>query len=240
MHILPAIDLIDGQCVRLEKGDYARSTVYARDPLDMAKRFEDAGLRRLHLVDLDGAKAGRIVQHRVLERICTRTSLRVDFGGGLRQDEDLRIAFECGAAQVTGGSVAVKRPATFVGWLEQYGPQRIILGADVQDGHIAVSGWQEQSEIELFHFLEKYMALGIQEVVCTDISRDGMLGGPATALYQQILARFPGLKLIASGGISSLDDVLRLREAGLHAAIVGKAIYEGRISLADLAALGEA
>lgn len=234
MHIIPAIDLIDGKCVRLTEGDYARKKVYNEDPLEVALEFEAHGIRRLHLVDLDGARARHIVNHRVLHRIATHTSLHIDFGGGLKSDEDLRIAFENGARQVTGGTVVVKNPERFLGWLGQYGPERIILGADAKDGKIAVSGWQEQSGLELFAFLEEYIQKGIHYSICTDISKDGRLEGTALDLYKDIMARFPGLKLIASGGISSLDELEKLREAGCYGAIVGKALYEGLIRLEDL------
>lgn len=234
MHLIPAIDLIDGKCVRLTEGDYSRKKVYNEDPLEVAKAFEAHGIRRLHLVDLDGARARHIVNHKVLERIATQTSLWIDFGGGLKSDEDLRIAFENGARQVTGGTVAVKNPQLFLGWLKQYGPERIILGADVKEGMIAVSGWQEQSGLELFAFLEDYIQKGVQYSICTDISRDGRLEGAALGLYQDIIARFPELKLIASGGVTSISELERLRAAGCYGAIVGKAIYEGKIRLEEV------
>ncbi|HNZ80337.1 MAG: 1-(5-phosphoribosyl)-5-[(5-phosphoribosylamino)methylideneamino]imidazole-4-carboxamide isomerase [Bacteroidales bacterium] len=234
MEIVPAIDLIDGKCVRLSQGDYGRRKVYSDSPLEVAKSFEAAGIRRLHLVDLDGAKAQHIVHHRILEQITSHTSLIVDFGGGLKTDEDLRIAFESGAQMVTGGSIAVKSPEAFENWINTYGPERIILGADVSEGKIAVSGWTERSELDLWSFLENYVQKGINKVICTDISRDGMLRGPALELYTQILAKYPELHLIASGGVSSLKDLDDLKAAGLPAAILGKAIYEGRIQLKDL------
>lgn len=234
MHLIPAIDLIDGKCVRLTEGDYSRKKVYNEDPLEVAKAFEAHGIRRLHLVDLDGARARHIVNHKVLERIATQTSLWIDFGGGLKSDEDLRIAFENGARQVTGGTVAVKNPQLFLGWLKQYGPERIILGADVKEGMIAVSGWQEQSGLELFAFLEDYIQKGVQYSICTDISRDGRLEGAALGLYQDIIVRFPELKLIASGGVTSISELERLRAAGCYGAIVGKAIYEGKIRLEEV------
>jgi phosphoribosylformimino-5-aminoimidazole carboxamide ribotide isomerase len=234
MEIVPAIDLIDGKCVRLSQGDYGRRKVYSDSPLEVAKSFEAAGIRRLHLVDLDGAKAQHIVHHRILEQITSHTSLIVDFGGGLKTDEDLRIAFESGAQMVTGGSIAVKSPEAFENWINTYGPERIILGADVSEGKIAVSGWTERSELDLWSFLENYVQKGINKVICTDISRDGMLRGPALELYTQILAKYPELNLIASGGVSSLKDLDDLKAAGLPAAILGKAIYEGRIQLKDL------
>ncbi|MCB9290873.1 MAG: 1-(5-phosphoribosyl)-5-[(5-phosphoribosylamino)methylideneamino]imidazole-4-carboxamide isomerase [Lewinellaceae bacterium] len=235
MEIIPAIDLIDGKCVRLTEGDYTQKKVYNEDPLEVAKEFEAHGIRRLHLVDLDGARAQHIVNHKVLERIATHTNLLIDFGGGLKSDEDVRIAFESGARQVTGGTVAVKNPELFLGWLERYGPERLILGADVKDGKVAVSGWQEQSELELFAFLEGYLQKGIRYSICTDISKDGRLEGSALELYKSLIARFPELKLIASGGVTTIDEVHALREAGCYGAIIGKAIYEGRIRLQELA-----
>ena len=238
MHLIPAIDLIDGKCVRLTQGDYARKKVYHEDPLAVAREFADAGLTRLHLVDLDGARAGRIVNYRVLAQIAGGTDLHVDFGGGLKTDEDLRIAFDSGARQVTGGTIAVKDPATFVNWIETYGPERIILGSDVRDGQIAVSGWQESSSRELHDFLGEYAAHGIRYTICTDVSKDGLLAGTALELYRGIRRRFPDLQLIASGGVTTVADLEALRELGCYGAIIGKAIYEGRISLAELAAFG--
>ncbi len=234
MYIIPAIDLIEGKCVRLTQGDYDRKTVYNEDPLEVAKAFEDAGLERLHLVDLDGAKAGRIVNYKVLERIASKTQLLVDFGGGLKSDEDLRIAFECGARQVTGGTIAVKSPDTFMRWLKTYGPEAIILGADFRDGRIAVSGWQEESQQELLPFLEEYVKKGVGYAISTDVSKDGLLEGSAITTYQQIREALPGLRLIASGGVATLGELERLRDTGCYGAIVGKAIYEGRIALNDL------
>ncbi len=237
MYIIPAIDIIDGKCVRLTQGDYAQKKVYNEDPLEVAKRFADAGITRLHLVDLDGAKAKHIVNYKVLERIATRTDLHIDFGGGLKQDEDLRIAFESGAAQITGGTVAVKNPDRFLAWLERYGAERIILGADVKNGKIAVSGWQEESQEELLPFLERYLAAGVRYAICTDVSKDGLLQGAALELYADIRERFPDLQLIASGGVTAMEEVNRLREIGCFGAIIGKAIYEGHIRLEDLVAM---
>lgn len=237
MYIIPAIDIIDGKCVRLTQGDYAQKKVYNEDPLEVAKRFADAGITHLHLVDLDGAKAKHIVNYKVLERIATRTDLHIDFGGGLKQDEDLRIAFESGAAQITGGTVAVKNPDRFLAWLERYGAERIILGADVKNGKIAVSGWQEESQEELLPFLERYLAAGVRYAICTDVSKDGLLQGAALELYADIRERFPNLQLIASGGVTSIEEVNRLREIGCFGAIIGKAIYEGHIRLEDLVAI---
>lgn len=234
MYIIPAIDLIEGKCVRLTQGDYGRKTVYNEDPLEVAKAFEDAGLERLHLVDLDGAKAGHIVNYKVLERIASKTQLFVDFGGGLKSDGDLRIAFECGARQVTGGTIAVKAPDTFMGWLIAYGPEAIILGADFRDGRIAVNGWQEESRLELLPFLKEYTSKGIVYAISTDVSKDGLLEGSALSTYRDIREALPNLKLIASGGVATLEELDQLREIGCYGAIVGKAIYEGRIALNDL------
>jgi phosphoribosylformimino-5-aminoimidazole carboxamide ribotide isomerase len=234
MYIIPAIDIIEGKCVRLTQGDYAQKKVYNEDPLEVAQAFEDAGIQRLHLVDLDGAKAKQIINYKVLERIAAKTNLQIDFGGGLKSDEDLRIAFESGASQVTGGTIAVKDPDTFLRWLEQYGAERIILGADFKDGNIAVSGWQEGSDRELFEFLQSYFAQGIRYTISTDVSKDGLLQGSAVETYEKIRQDLPELKLIASGGITSLDEVERLAELDCYGAIIGKAIYEGHISLKAL------
>lgn len=234
MHIIPAIDIIEGKCVRLTQGDYAQKKIYNEDPLEVACQFEDAGLTRLHLVDLDGAKAEHIVNYQVLERLASRTNLHIDFGGGLKSDQDVRIAFESGARQVTGGTVAVKSPELFLGWLEKYGPERIILGADVKEGRIAVSGWQEQSDLELFAFLRDYTDKGVHYAICTEVSKDGLLQGSAVDLYRRIRDSLPGLHLIASGGVSSMEELEKLRESGCFGAIVGKAIYEGKIPLARL------
>jgi len=234
MHPIPAIDIIEGKCVRLTQGDYDRKKVYNEDPLEVAKAYEAHGLQRLHLVDLDGAKAKQIVNYKVLEMLATKTNLHIDFGGGLKSDEDLRIAFESGAKQVTGGTIAVKQPSVFEAWLQRFGAERIILGSDVKDGKIAVSGWQEQSEQELFPFLEGYIAKGIRYTICTDVSKDGLLEGTALPLYKDIRSEFTGLQLIASGGISSLDELDELRDIGCFGAIIGKAIYENKISLQAL------
>jgi phosphoribosylformimino-5-aminoimidazole carboxamide ribotide isomerase len=234
IEIIPAIDIIDGKCVRLNQGDYAQKKVYNENPLEVARSFEDAGLRRLHLVDLDGAKASHIVNHKILESISTNTSLTIDFGGGLKSDEDLRIAFESGAAMVTGGSIAVKSPDIFQSWLEEYGSKRIILGADAHNRKIAVSGWQETTDADIIEFISLWQEEGITQVISTDISRDGMLSGPATELYRDILGQLPELYLIASGGISSMQDILDLDAANIPAVITGKAIYENRISLEEI------
>lgn len=237
MEIIPAIDIIDGKCVRLSKGDYDTRRVYNEDPLEVARQFEDWGVRRLHVVDLDGAKAGHVVNHRTLERICGRSSLTVDFGGGLKTADDLRVAFECGAAMATGGSIAVKAPAEFEAWLLRYGPERIILGADAKEGKIAVSGWTETSAQELIPFVKAYRDKGVTQTICTDIGRDGMLQGPAIDLYRDLMERVEGVRLIASGGVGSAADIEALAEAGVPAVIVGKAIYEKRVSAADIARL---
>jgi len=234
IEIIPAIDLIDGKCVRLSQGDYTQKTVYNENPLEVAKMFADAGIRRLHLVDLDGAKAHHIVNHKVLERITSSTDLVVDFGGGLKSDDDLRIAFESGASMVTGGSIAVKNPDVFSSWINQFGGEKIILGADVKDEKIAVGGWLETTELDLMPFIKKYMQQGISKVICTDISKDGMLQGPAIELYKKMLAERPDMYLIASGGVSSIRDIELLHEAAVPAVITGKAIYEGRIKLNEL------
>lgn len=234
MELIPAIDLIDAKCVRLSQGDYAQTKVYNENPLEVAKAFEDVGIRRLHLVDLDGAKAHHIVNYKVLENIATHTSLEIDFGGGLKSDEDLRIAFECGAKMLTGGSIAVKSPELFEKWLQEYGGERIILGSDVKDEKIAINGWQDKTNIDIWSFLADYQAKGVRKTICTDIAFDGMLAGPSIALYRKMIERFPDLYLIASGGVSGMDDIHCLQEAGLPAVIFGKAIYEGRISLQEL------
>lgn len=233
MRIIPAIDLIDGKCVRLSKGDYATQKIYNEHPLEVAKAFEAHGIQHLHLVDLDGAKSNHIVNHKVLEDIASKTSLKIDFGGGLKTDEDLKIAFESGAKQVTGGSIAVKQPEVFSQWISTYGADKIILGADVKGEYIATDGWLETSDQSLFDFLAHYQAKGIQYTICTDISKDGMLQGPSFDLYKKILAETQ-VKLIASGGISQFDELPRLAEMGCEGTIIGKAIYENRISLAAL------
>lgn len=226
--------MIGGKCVRLSKGDYATKKVYNESPLEVAKMFEDNGISRLHLVDLDGAKAGHIVNHAALESITANTSLIVDFGGGLKTTADLEIAFNSGAHMVTGGSIAVKNPAEFTSWIEKYGADKIILGADVKDGKIAVSGWLEDTDAELMPFVQSYYAKGIRKVICTDISRDGMLQGPASELYKQMLSQIPDLHIVASGGVSSIADVEQLHAYGVPAVIIGKAIYENRITLQQL------
>lgn len=234
MRLIPAIDIIDGKCVRLSKGDYSTKKVYNESPLEVAKEFENHGIEYLHLVDLDGAKSKHIVNHKVLEQIAANTSLKIDFGGGLKSDEDLHIAFESGASQITGGSIAVKDPGVFYGWLNKYGTKNIILGADANNEKIAVNGWQEESNEELIPFILNYQSKGITYVICTDISKDGMLQGPSFDLYRKILEKVPKLKLIASGGISCFEELPILAELGCEGTIIGKAIYENRISLKQL------
>lgn len=234
IQLIPAIDIIDGKCVRLSQGDYNRQKTYNENPLEVAKSFEDHGITRLHLVDLDGAKAQHIVNHKVLETIATQTHLTIDFGGGLKTDDDLRIAFESGASMITGGSIAVKSPHTFLSWLNQYGSSKIILGADAKDKKIAVTGWLENTDCQLLDFLADYIHKGVSQVICTDIAKDGMLQGPSTNLYQEILAAHPALWLIASGGVSNMNDIMQLDAAGVPAVIFGKAIYEGNITLKEI------
>lgn len=256
MRIIPAIDIIEGKCVRLSKGDYDTKKIYNENPLEVAKSFEGHGIEYLHLVDLDGAKSKHIVNHKVLEQIASKTSLKIDFGGGLKSDEDLRIAFESGANQITGGSIAVKNREVFEGWLAKYGANKIILGADAKDEKVAVSGWLEESDEELIPFIKQYQTKGVNYVICTDISKDGMLEGPSFDLYKKILlscngemsvraqsrtnnpstalGEANGLKLIASGGISTYDELPKLAEMGCEGTIIGKAIYENRISLKQL------
>lgn len=233
IEIIPAIDLIEGKCVRLSQGDYEQKKEYG-DPLDMAKSFEDHGIRRLHLVDLDGAREKRLVNYRILEQIAARTGLVIDAGGGLRTLEDVRIAFESGAHMVTGGSIAVKDRMEFTSWLKAYGPERIILGADFKEGKIAVSGWYEKTSLDLMDFISSYLKEGIRMAICTDIQKDGMLQGPSMETYGKIKKEHEDLHLIASGGISGMRDIEAVEESGIEGVIVGKAIYEGKISLADL------
>jgi len=235
IEIIPAIDLIDGKCVRLSQGDYSQKTIYNENPLEVAKMFEGAGIARLHLVDLDGAKAHHIVNHKVLEKIATQTNLIIDFGGGLKSDSDLEIAFNSGAKMVTGGSIAVKNSEVFSSWIKKFGGERIILGADVKNEKIAVGGWIETTDIELMPFVSSYLNQGLNKVICTDISKDGMLQGPSIDLYKKMIAIEPNMYLIASGGVSSIDDIEQLNNVGIPAVITGKAIYEGKINLKDLA-----
>lgn len=234
IELIPAIDIIDGKCVRLSQGDYGSKKIYNENPVEVAKEFEANGIRRLHVVDLDGAASHHVVNYRTLEQIAIRTSLIIDFGGGIKSDEDLVLAFENGAQMITGGSIAVKNPELFCKWLDQYGSEKIILGADVKDRMIAVNGWKDESTKELFPFLKEYIHKGIQKVICTDIACDGMLQGPAIDLYKEMLAVHPDLYLMASGGVSCIDDIKALHEAGVPAVIFGKALYEGRITMKEL------
>ncbi len=234
IELIPAIDIIEGQCVRLTKGDYDQKTVYRDSPAEVAKEFEEIGFKRLHVVDLDGAKSKHIVNSDVLHRITTDTQLIVDFGGGIKTDEDIEKAFAAGASMVTIGSIAVTNPDLFMGWLEKYGAERIILGADVRHGKISINGWKEDSSEDLLPFLKKYVDAGVKNVLCTEISKDGTLTGPAIELYQSMMTAYPELHLIASGGVSSIDDIKALEAAGIPAVVFGKAIYEGKINLNEL------
>lgn len=233
IELIPAIDIIEGQCVRLTKGDYDQKTVYG-NPLEMAQEFERIGFRRLHMVDLDGAKSKHIVNDEVLNRITKATNLIVDFGGGIKTDEDIRKAFDNGASMVTVGSIAVTQPELFLSWVEQYGAERLILGADVRNGKISINGWKEDSTEDLLPFLRRYIDAGVRNVLCTEISKDGTLQGPAIELYQRVMKEYPELHLIASGGVSSIEDIKSLDAAGIPAVVFGKAIYEGKINLQEL------
>ena len=239
IELVPAIDIIDGQCVRLTKGDYDQKTVYRDSPAEVAKEFETLGFQRLHVVDLDGAKSKHIVNDAVLKSITTATSLVVDFGGGIKTDEDIEKAFSSGASMVTVGSIAVTQPELFIGWLEKYGADRMILGADVRHGKISINGWKEDSSEDLLPFLKKYIDAGVKTVLCTEISKDGTLAGPAIDLYKQIMNHYPELHLIASGGVSSINDIKALDHAGIPSVVFGKAIYEGRINLKELSCLSQ-
>jgi phosphoribosylformimino-5-aminoimidazole carboxamide ribotide isomerase len=234
MEIIPAIDIIDGKCVRLTEGDYSQKTIYSEHPLDIAKSFEAAGIRRLHLVDLDGAKAGKVTNWAVLESIAKSTGLVIDFGGGIKQESDLKIVFESGASLATIGSLAVKNPELFSSWLKIYGEDRFLLGADVKGEKIAIGGWLETTEETVFDFIAGYLQKGVQQIFCTDISKDGKLEGPSIELYQKIIQQFPELHFIASGGVSSMQDIDALKMIGCSGVIVGKAIYEGRIKITEL------
>jgi phosphoribosylformimino-5-aminoimidazole carboxamide ribotide isomerase len=234
MDIIPAIDIIDGKCVRLTHGDYDQKKIYNEHPLEVARQFEDAGLQRLHLVDLDGAKAGQVKNWKVLETIAGKTSMVVDFGGGIKAEKDVQIVFDSGAALATVGSMAVKEKETFVQWLQKFGADKFLLGADVKKEKLTISGWAEQTEIWIYDFIEDYRQQGIQQIFCTDVAKDGALEGPSTELYKSIIEKFPDLHFIASGGVSSIDDVYQLQDIGCKGVIIGKAIYEGRISLAEL------
>ena len=234
MQIIPAIDIIDGKCVRLTQGDYSQKKIYNENPLEAAKEFEDAGLTRLHLVDLDGAKAGSIKNWKVLETIAAKTSMIIDFGGGIKKEGDVKIVFDSGAALATVGSIAVKNEEQFVKWLQLFGAEKFLLGADVKDEKIAVGGWLETTDVWIYDFIEKYINHGVQQIFCTDVSKDGKLEGPSTDLYKNIISQFPELYFIASGGVSSFKDLEELQSIGCSGAIVGKAIYENRISLTEL------
>ncbi len=236
MRIIAAMDIMEGACVRLAQGDYSRKTVYDSDPLDVAKEMEEHGIKYLHLVDLDGAREGKIRNHGVLETIAHNTGLKVDFSGGIRSDDDLRTLFSCGAAQVTCGSIAVTQPSLFLQWLQEYGPERIILGADFRNRKVATAGWLNESDSDIISFLQSYRKEGVIYAMCTDIEKDGMLDGPSFNIYREIVT-IKGLSLIASGGITSSADIMTLRDAGCEGAIIGRAIYEGRITLTELAAL---
>lgn len=234
MELIPAIDLIDGKCVRLTQGDYGQKTVYHDDPLEVGQRFEGAGLRRLHLVDLDGAKAGRVVNWKVLETLASKTSLQIDFGGGVKTEEDVQRILDSGARWVTVGSLAARNPEILESWIGKYGADTFFLGADVRDKKIATGGWMETTDIDVLSFIGSYISKGLTHIFCTDISKDGRLEGPATALYQEIIAAHPSVQLVASGGVSNIEDLHALATAGCHGAIIGKAIYEGRITLEQL------
>ncbi|WP_294083306.1 1-(5-phosphoribosyl)-5-[(5-phosphoribosylamino)methylideneamino]imidazole-4-carboxamide isomerase [Proteiniphilum sp. UBA5384] len=233
MRIIPAIDIIDGKCVRLTKGDYSTQKIYNEDPLEVAKEFEANGIQYLHVVDLDGARSKHIVNHKVLHDITSKTSLKVDFGGGIKSDKDIRIAFENGAAQITGGSIAVQQPDIFRQWLDKYGPEKIILGADSNNRKIATHGWTQESELDVIDFISDYTREGVVYVICTDIQKDGMLQGTSNELYREIIEK-TGVKLIASGGVSSVDDLITLKQLGCNGTIIGKAFYEGKIGLPQL------
>ncbi|MCD8317697.1 MAG: 1-(5-phosphoribosyl)-5-[(5-phosphoribosylamino)methylideneamino]imidazole-4-carboxamide isomerase [Paraprevotella sp.] len=239
IELIPAIDLIDGKCVRLTKGDYTTQKVYNEDPVAVAREFESYGFTRLHVVDLDGARSKHIVNHATLERIASATRLTIDFGGGIKTEDDLRIAFDNGASLATVGSVAATHPDRFIQWLETFGPEHIILGADAKDGLISINGWKEENGLQLFPFLHHYIGKGVKNVLCTEISKDGMLQGPAIDLYKNIMAYFPECHVIASGGVGRLQDIIELDRAGIPAIVFGKAIYEGRITLKELAEWAE-
>ncbi len=234
IQVIPAIDIIDGKCVRLTQGDYEQKKIYNEDPAEVAKEFEDAGIKRLHLVDLDGAKEKRIINHKVLEKIANSTKLIIDFGGGIQSDMDIQKAFDFGARMITGGSIAVKNQEMFLGWLEKFGPEKIILGADAKDEMIAISGWQESTKVSVYDFIEEYLKKGIKYTISTDVAKDGLLQGPSFELYEKMQAKFSDLKIIASGGVSEMKDLEKLNDQGVFGVIVGKAIYEGKISLKEL------
>ena len=234
MKIIPAIDIIEGKCVRLTQGDYSQKTLYHEDPLVVAQQFEAAGIKYLHLVDLDGAKQKKIVNYQVLEAIAKNTKLKIDFGGGVQSDQDIKLAFDSGASQITAGSIAIKKPLLVEKWLQKYGSEKIILGADVKEGKIAISGWEETTEVPVTTFIQSYLQRGIKYVICTDVSKDGMLAGASIDLYKRIRKALPHAQLIASGGVSNLQDLIDLKNIGMTGAIIGKAIYEGKVTLKEL------
>lgn len=234
MRIIPAIDIINGKCVRLTKGDYTTEIVYNKDPLEVAKQYEDHGIQYLHIVDLDGARSNKIYNYKILEKIASKTNLKIDFGGGIKSEGDVKIAFSSGADQITGGSIAIKNRALFLNWLNEYGSDKIILGADANNEKIAISGWKEESDEKVIPFIKKYQEKGIKYVISTDIAKDGMLIGPSFDLYKRILKEIPEINLIASGGISKMNELPKLAELGCEGVIIGKAIYENRISLKEL------
>lgn len=234
MTIIPAIDIIEGKCVRLTQGDYMQKKVYNENPLEVAKQFEASGIIRLHLVDLDGARAGRIINWKVLENIAAKTTLAIDFGGGIKTEKDIEIIFDSGAVIATIGSIAIKQAELFYQWLQKYGGEKILLGADVKDEKMVIHGWTEQTETDIFDFLQENINQGLKQAFCTDVSKDGLLQGPSLGLYKKIIEKFPDLYFIASGGVSSLNDLVQLKEIGCKGAIVGKAIYEGKIKIKDL------
>jgi phosphoribosylformimino-5-aminoimidazole carboxamide ribotide isomerase len=234
MEIIPAIDILEGKCVRLTQGDYSQKKIYNEKPLEVAKEFEDAGLKRLHLVDLDGAQAGKVINWKALESIAGKTSLIIDFGGGVKTEKDIEIIFESGGALITIGSMAVKEEEIFISWLKKYGANKFLLGADVKEERIAVHGWQETTNIWIYDFIQKYIEVGMKQIFCTDVAKDGALEGPSTELYKNIIEKFPELHFIASGGVSSIKDLYKLENINCKGVIIGKAIYEGRIKLAEL------
>jgi len=236
MRIIPAIDIMDGKCVRLTKGDYTTKKIYNENPLEIAKSFEDNGIQFLHLVDLDGAKSNRIINYKILEKLASKTTLAIDFGGGLKSEKDVEIAFESGAKQITGGSIAAKNRSEFVGWINRYGAEKVILGADCKDRKIATDGWLEESDTDVIEFIQSYEQNGIRDVISTDISKDGMLEGPSINLYKDILNQ-THINLIASGGVSNINDLYRLKDIGCSGVIIGKAIYEGRVTIKELSEL---
>jgi phosphoribosylformimino-5-aminoimidazole carboxamide ribotide isomerase len=235
--IIPSIDLVDGKCVRLTQGNFEEKKIYDSDPVAVAKRFAEAGIERLHLVDLDGAKAGKVINHQILERITAETKLKIDFGGGIKSDDDIQKVFDCGANQVTAGTIAVQNPKLVLSWIQKFGKDKIILGADVLNGIVRINGWVNPSEIKLFDFITNYQWHGIRYVLCTDIEKDGMMKGSSVDLYKSIIKQFPEMRVIASGGVSSIEEIKQLNKIGCYGVVIGKAIYENLISLEDLAKL---